>query len=197
MKQKKILYFLIAGLALVAMSFGFEAAIPGVLKNTLVVHTRSVPTHTPSTSWPEIVLNTNNNSVYTWDRSRRAWERKGGTSDLIAGRNIGFSGDSLYAMITREDYSVISDSVGNDTLAAGIADYIFAPGASVHSHSIALPASPTSGTVVTLSFLNPVAVLTLGGNGETIINAPTAATAGSRVRVKYYGGAVDKWLRIQ
>jgi hypothetical protein len=201
--KKKYLFLLLPVLVLGLYAFaGGELAIPGVIKNTLILHMRSTPTHTPSASWPEVALNVADGSLHTWNRTGQAWRQYPYALNYAASTDTGYTlvwNGTRYAPGTPayESYTIISDSIGNDTITTGVADYLFKPGANQSSHTIALPATPVDQATVNITFYHSVTALTIGGNGRTIIGtAPTTAAVGLQLHYKFYGGTTNRWIRL-
>lgn len=171
----------------------------GVLKRVMVSHTNGIPSYQPTNSTgSEVAVNVLDGSFWTWNRTQKLWTGIDlNRVDISKGQTLSYNGNGFFAPSSTffEPYTAITDSIGNDTLLVTAGDVLFAPGANQSTHSIALPAAPEDGQVFTITFLNSVTALTLGGNGKTVIGATTTAAAGVRIRYKYYGGTINRYVK--
>ena len=96
-------------------------------------------------------------------------------------------------LVNNSSFATVTSTSSPQTVVKG--DNLIKQGSTQASFTFNLPASPTSGDIVHLTFLNEVTALTISGNGNPITQTATTAPAGSRVSYKYYGA--DGWVQIQ
>ncbi|NJO28562.1 MAG: hypothetical protein HC874_14230 [Richelia sp. SL_2_1] len=105
-------------------------------------------------------------------------------------------GELKLASPAYEPYTAITSTSSPQALVAG--DNLINQGSTQATFTFNLPASPVDGYITSISTVNEITVSTISGNGKTIVGtAVTTLPAGSRVAYKYFGGSVDKWIRIQ
>jgi len=95
----------------------------------------------------------------------------------------------------QETYNEITSTSSPQTLSSQYSDNLINQGGTQASFTFEMPPSPEDGQICTLTYNNAISVLTLDGNGETIIGtAVTTAVAGSQRKFKFYSGI--GWIKI-
>jgi hypothetical protein len=124
--------------------------------------------------------------------------------DLNIGTGLAISGGSLTAtasaptQILAESYNRITSTSSPQTFSSTISDNIVDQGSTQASFTFDFPASPADGQILTMTWNNAISVLTLNGNGNTIVGtAVTTAVAGTQRKFKYCGTCTTPaWIKI-
>jgi len=124
--------------------------------------------------------------------------------DLNIGTGLAISGGSLVAtasaptQILAESYNRITSTSSPQTFSSTISDNIVDQGSTQASFTFDFPASPADGQILTMTWNNAISVLTLNGNGNTIVGtAVTTAVAGTQRKFKYCGTCTTPaWIKI-
>jgi len=129
---------------------------------------------------------------------------KGTLVDFGIGTGLAISGGLLTAtasaptQILAESYNRITSTSSPQTFSSTISDNIVDQGGTQASFTFDFPASPVDGQVLTVTWNNAISVVTLNGNGNTIVGtAVTTAVAGSQRKFKYCGTCTTPaWIKI-
>jgi len=129
---------------------------------------------------------------------------EGTVLDLKIGTGLAISGGELTAtasaptQILAESYNRITSTSSPQTFSSTISDNIVDQGSTQASFTFDFPASPVDGQVLTVTWNNAISVVTLNGNGNTIVGtAVTTAVAGSQRKFKYCGTcSTAVWIKI-
>jgi len=103
----------------------------------------------------------------------------------------------LYGSVValREAYNEVTSTTSPVTLSSIYPDNLINQGGTQATFTLNLPASPLDGQICTITYNNAISVLTVDGNGETIVgSAVTTGVPGSQRKFKFYAGI--GWIKL-
>lgn len=100
------------------------------------------------------------------------------------------------APIVQQDYGYSMPTTGTTVVFPNnYSDFSIVPSGTLATLTLTLPSSPIDGQNITFSTTQAITAITLNPPIGTIMNAPTALTAGQTIEFKWYGQGVNLWVR--
>jgi hypothetical protein len=135
-------------------------------------------------------------------------DQDGETSIVQSGGTIAINSDGNFNVTSseirlngevialQEAYNNVTSTTSPVTLSSTIPDNLINQGSTQATFTLELPPSPVDGQVCSITYANAITVLTIDGNGTTVVgSAVTTAVPGSRRMWKYYDSA-SAWIKI-
>lgn len=100
------------------------------------------------------------------------------------------------APIVQQDYGYSMPTTGTTVVFPNnYSDFSIVPSGTLATLTLTLPSSPIDGQNITFSTTQAITAITLNTPIGTIMNAPTALTAGQTIEFKWYGQGINLWVR--
>ena len=115
------------------------------------------------------------------------------TAATVLGKNS--SNEVVTIPLNTEQYNIVTSTTSPVTLSNTVSDNLISQGSTQATFTLNFPASPVDGQVLKITYNNAISVLTLDGNGNTILGtAVTTAVIGSQRAFKFYSGI--GWIKL-